>query len=145
MIPKDTFSNLYLEIYQDEKKRKVGLSAAVGRTVHPLLADRPPGRRRLSAWLGGERGDTGCSGMNNGLSAPGCRTVRAPRGPSAWAPRTVRGCHARVGSRPRDVNEAGTPFSSPTQPRSSLFLSLLLSLKKRHPLWDFVWGTPRTV
>jgi hypothetical protein len=118
----------------------------VGRTVRPLLADRPPGRRRLSARLGVERGSTGCSGTNNGLSAPGRQTVWAPRRPSAWAPWTVRRCPARVGPRSRDANEAGTPFSSPTRPRSSLFLSLSCSLSRKDtPLGDFVWGTPRTV
>jgi hypothetical protein len=103
---------------------------AVGQTVRPLLADRPPGRRGLSARLGGVRGSIGCPGTNNGLSAPGCRTVHAPREPSAWAPRTVRGCRARVGPRPRDENEAGTPSLLQPDP-GALSSSLSCSLSRK--------------
>jgi hypothetical protein len=113
---------------------------AVGRTVRPLLENRPPGRPGPSAQLEGKRGNTGCSGANNRPSVLGCRIVRAPRGPSAWAPRTVRACRARMGPRSRAVKEAGSSFSSPTRPRPPLLISLLLSLKKRLPPWGFRLG-----
>jgi hypothetical protein len=85
MIPKDTFSNLYLGIYQAENEKE-------GWTVRRSRSDCPDAPGGLSARAGrtvraacGEEGGTGCSGVNNGPSAPGRRTVRAPRGLSAGA------------------------------------------------------------
>jgi hypothetical protein len=112
-------------------KRLVGLSAVVGWTVRPFLADRPPGRRGSSARFVGKRGGTGRSGANNGPSAPGCRTVRAPCGLSARASRTVRACRAQVG--PRTRGDMSIALLSPSQTARDLHpsLFLLLSLKKR--------------
>jgi hypothetical protein len=94
MIPKDTYSNLYLRIYQAEFE-KVGRTARGSRPDCPrYLADRPPPLQGPSAWVVGTWGGTGCSGCNNGPSALGCRTVRAPRGPFAGESRTVRACRA---------------------------------------------------
>jgi hypothetical protein len=47
MIPKDILENLYLKLFHAEIKKEVGPSAATGRTVRLLLADRPaaPGGR----------------------------------------------------------------------------------------------------
>jgi hypothetical protein len=111
----------------------------MGRTVRPLLADCPPGRRGLSARLVEKRDSTGRSRANNGSSAPGCRTVRAPRGPSAWAPRTVRTCRAQVGPRSRgDKSAASFLYPKPQEAFPSRSLSLSL-------LGDFDSSSPRTV
>jgi hypothetical protein len=95
MIPKDILENLYLKSFHAEIKKEVGQSTSTGRTVRLLLADRPQGQRGPSAWLVGRRCVSGRSGSNNGPSAPGDRTVRAPRGPSAGVSRTA----ARVARR----------------------------------------------
>jgi hypothetical protein len=100
MIPKDSYSNLYPEIYQAIKKEDLGPSATDGRTVQPYQGDRPQVPHGLSARVAEARGATGCSGGNFGPFAPGCQTVRAPR-LSAGASRTVRACHAQVGPGPR--------------------------------------------
>jgi hypothetical protein len=126
-------------------KEEVGPSAAIGRTVRLLLADRPPGQRGLSAWLVGRRCFTGRSGGNNGLSVPGVRTVRAPRGLSAWVSRTGRPCLARVGPRPQDEVKKPSLLLSQTRPNPFLSLHLAPTQRKELPLRDFVWGTPRTV
>jgi hypothetical protein len=49
----------------------------------------------------GRRRSSGRSGSNNGPSAPGARTVRAPRGLSTGVLRTVRPFRTRVGPRPQ--------------------------------------------
>jgi hypothetical protein len=122
----------------------------MGRTVRPLLADCPPGRHGLSARLVEKRDSTGRSRANNGSSAPGCRTVRAPRGPSAWAPRTVRTCRAQVGPRSRgDKSAASFLYPKPQEafPSRSLSLSLFIVLYQRKGslLGDFDSSSPRTV
>jgi hypothetical protein len=104
----------------------------VDRTVRTLLADRPLGRGGLSARLMGKRGGTGCSGANNGSSTPGCRTVRAPRGPSAGASWTVRTCRTSVGPRSREVKSiVSSLFPKPQEAFPSL--SFLLYLKEKAP------------
>jgi hypothetical protein len=87
MIPKDSNSNHYLKECQAEKKGTLGPSAAMGQTVRPYLADRPPVQREPSARVVGAQGGTGGSGCNIGPSASGCQTVRAPRGQSVCAAR----------------------------------------------------------
>jgi hypothetical protein len=145
MIPKDTFLNLYLRIYQAEKKRKVGWFAAMGQTVRPLLADRPSGRRGLSARLERESGSTGCSGANNGPSAPGRRTVCAPRGLSAGVSWIVRVCRALVGPGTQRDKAVAIPSLSQTARTLPLPLFLALSQKKGPHLWTFDSSTPGTV
>jgi hypothetical protein len=105
MIPKDSYSNLYLGIYQVEIKKEGGRSDS-----SRYMADRPPVRGGPSAQVGGAWGGTGCPYANNGPSVPGCRTVRAPRGLSAGVSRTVRACRMLVGPGSRDVSQAGSPF-----------------------------------
>jgi hypothetical protein len=139
MIPKDILENLYLKLFHAEIKKEVGPSAATGRTVRLLLADCPPGQRGPSAWLVGRSCSTGCSGSFNGQSAPGVRTVRAPRGPSAGVLRTVRPCRARVGPRPRDENKSA-PFPSPTPNPVLPSLSFLLPLKEKSSLLGILIG-----
>jgi hypothetical protein len=145
MIPKDILENLYLKLFHAEIKKEVGPSAATGRTVRLLLADCLPGQRGPSAWLVGRRCSTGCSGSIKGQSAPGVRTVRAPRGPSAGVSRTVRPCRARVGPRPWDEINPASPFLPPPKPVRPFLLSLAPSQSDSPPLRDFSWGTPRTV
>jgi hypothetical protein len=146
MIPKDILENLYLKLFHAEIKKEVGPSAATGRTVRLLLADCPPGQRGPSAWLVGRRCSTGCSGSINGQSAPGVRTVHAPRGLSAGVSRTVRPCCcARVGPRPRGLKSKAGCLLSPSDPISFPYLFLASSQRKDLPLRDFAWGTPRTV
>jgi hypothetical protein len=106
----------------------------MGRTVRLLLADCLPGRRGPSARLVGKRCSTGRSGSNNGPSVPGRQTVRAPRGLSAGASRTVCACRAPMGPRPQDENQAGPSLSRP-KTHSSLFLTL--SRRKSSPHWNF--------
>jgi hypothetical protein len=117
----------------------------VGRTVRPLLVDRPPGRCGPSARLMGKRGSTGCSGANNGPSAPGCQTVRAPRGPSTRAPRTVRECRTQVGPKTRGDKPVALLSLSQTARTLPLSLFLALSQRKGPLLGDFDLSTPRTV
>jgi hypothetical protein len=90
----------------------------VGRTVRPLLADRPPGRRGPSARLVGKRGGTGRSGANNGPSALGCQTVRA--------------CHAQVGPRSRGDKSAAS-FLFPKTQEAFPSLSFLFCIKEKAP------------
>jgi hypothetical protein len=139
MIPKDILENLYLKLFHAEIKKEVGPSASTGRTVRLLLADRPQGQRGPSAWLVGRRCVSGRSGSNNGQSAPGVWTVRAPRGLSAGASRTVRPCHARVGPRPRDVVKQPS-FSFPNPTLSSSFSPFLLPLKEKGSLLGMSFG-----
>jgi hypothetical protein len=115
----------------------------MGRTVPPLLADCPPGRRGPSVRLVGKRCSTGRSRSNNGPSAPGRRTVRVPRELSTGVSRTVRACRTPVGPRPRDENQAG-PFSSLSRPKThtSLFLALSLSKKKLPTLKLLIQALP---
>jgi hypothetical protein len=139
MIPKDSNSNHYLKESQAEKKGRLGPSAAVGRTVRQFLADCPSVRRGPSARVEGAPGSIRGSGLNNRSSAPGCRTVRVPRGLSAGASRTVRACRAQVGPDSRAVSQADrTP--SPNRKEPHLFPSLLLSLKKGPPLLGTLFG-----
>jgi hypothetical protein len=144
MIPKDSNSNHYLKESQAEKKGRLGPSAAVGRTVRQFLADCPSVRRGPSARVEGAPGSIGGSGLNNRSSAPGCRTVRVPRGLSAGASRTVRACRAQVGPDSRAVSQADRTPSPNRNNLISFPLSCSLS-RKDPPLGDFVWGTPRTV
>jgi hypothetical protein len=125
-------------------KKEVGPSAAIGQTVRLLLADCLPGQRGPSAWLVGRRCSTGCSGSINGQSAPGVRTVHAPRGLSAAMSRTVRPCRARVGPRPRDEIDPASLSLPPPKPVYP-FLLLAPSLRKGLLPRDFDWGTPWTV
>jgi hypothetical protein len=118
-------------------RRKVGLSAAVGRTVRTLLADRPPGRGGLSAQLVGKRGGTGCSGANNGPSAPGRRSVRAPRGLSARAARRWVPGREEISLLPSLLSQ--------TTRTPSLPLFLALSQRKGPHFGTFDSSTPRTV
>jgi hypothetical protein len=125
MIPKDSYSNLYLRIYQAEKKKAGrtvrhsgpdcpvvpgGPSVGAARTVRSYLVDRPSVRRGRSAWVEGAWGGTGGSGANNGPSVPGCRTVRAPHGLSVCASRTVCTSRAQMGSGREVLSQQTYPF-----------------------------------
>jgi hypothetical protein len=87
----------------------------------------------------------GCSVSFNGLSAPWVRTVRAPRGLSAGASRTVRAYHAPVGPRSRMSKVCCLPSRSQTERRPLLSIFLALSLRKVSLLGDFDSSTSRTV
>jgi hypothetical protein len=136
MIPKDTFQIFISSYIKLKLKREVGPSVAMGQTVRPLLADCPPGRCGPSSRLVEKRCSSGRSGSNNGPSTLGGRTVRAPRGLSTGASRTVHRCRAPVGPRPQDENEARLLlFPNPTQVIP--FLSFLLPLKDKASLLGF--------
>jgi hypothetical protein len=105
------------------------VSVCFHRYVRSFLADRPPGRRGPSARLVGKRGSTGRSEANNRQSAPGCHTVRAPRGPSARAPQTVRACRAHVG--PKSRGDKPAALLSLSQTARTLHPSLFLALSQR--------------
>jgi hypothetical protein len=123
MIPKDIFTNLYLELYQAKFKGEVGPSAAMGRTVRLLLADCPSGRRGPSAWLVGKRCDTGRSGSNNRPSARVANCSRGRRKPSA--------CATCVWVPGRGDENKQDSFSSPNPTQVISFLSFLLPLKEK--------------
>jgi hypothetical protein len=89
----------------------------------------------------GDWGGTGGSGANNGPSAPGRRTVRAPRGLSAGASRTFRARHVQVGWSREYISQAVSFLL--LKPNPSLFyfsVSCSLSLKKRPSPWGFCLG-----
>jgi hypothetical protein len=150
MISKDSYSNLYLGIYQAEIKKEGAERTVrpVGWTIRLYLADRPPVRRGPSAWFEGDWGSTGGSGANNGPSAPGCRTVRAPRGLSAGASWNIRAYRTQVGPRSQGDKSTTLPFFFPNRKSPSphlslslsLSLSLLLFLKEGPPSWGFRMG-----
>jgi hypothetical protein len=133
MIPKDIFANLYLKLYQAKIKRGGRTARVIGRTVWLLLADCPSGQRGPSAWLVGRRCITGHSRCNNGPSALGVRTVRAPRGLSAGC----RGPSARAARRwdPGRGIKSSRHLSSFPQPDPIFsLLSFLLPLKEKASL-----------
>jgi hypothetical protein len=118
----------------------------VGWTVCLYLADCSPVRRGPSAQFEGDWGGTRGSGAYNGPSAPGHRTVRAPRGLSAGVSQTVHTCRAQVGPRSRGDKPTALSFFFPNRKSPSPHLSLALSQERTPPpLGDFDWGTPRTV
>jgi hypothetical protein len=137
-ISLDTCSNLYLGIYQAEIEK-------AGRTVRGSGLDCPAAPSGPSAWVVGRRGGTGRSGANNGSSAPGCRTVRAPRGPFAGASQTVRACRTQVGPTSRGDKSATLLSLSQTARGLPPSLFLALSQGKGPLLGDFDSSTPRTV
>jgi hypothetical protein len=128
MILKDSYSDLYLKIYQAEIKKR-GWSDCPWQWAGPSahLTDCLPVRRGPSARVEGAWGGTGVSDANNGPSASGCRTVRAPRGLSAGSSRTVRACRVQVGPRSRG-DKSTTLFSSSQTARALLHISLSFSL-----------------
>jgi hypothetical protein len=113
-------------------KRLVGLSAAVGRTVRPFLADPPPGRRGPSAWFVGKRGGTGRSGGNNGPSAHLADRPQGHRGQSTHVARRW------VPGRGEISHQLSFLFPKPQE--TFIPLSFLLSLKKRPSPWGFRLG-----
>jgi hypothetical protein len=137
MIPKDSNSNHYLKESQAEKKGRLGPSAAVGRTVRPYLADRPPVWRGPSARVEGARCGTGGSRRIFRPSAMRYQTIRAPCGPSAGTSQAVRACHAQVGPGSRVAMSIVHPLFLPTRKDTHLSISLLFSLKKGPPPWGF--------
>jgi hypothetical protein len=142
MIPKDSYSTLYIGIYKLKRKRSSDCPRQAGGASGLTKRTICGSPHRLYTQVAGAWGATRCSGGNFGPSAPRCRTIRAHRGLSAGALRTV---HAQVGLGLRVVSQAGSPFLLKPD-HSLIFLSLSLSLscslslKKGTPPWGFGLG-----
>jgi hypothetical protein len=133
MIPKESYSNLYLEIYQAEME-KVGWTV---RGSGPACPAAPGGPSAGAA-------RTVCAGQGN-FGAVLEVLVQITDRP--LTSRTVRGCIADCPREPRTgrtgprADKSTSPFpSAQTRPKLHPSPSFLLSLKKGPPPWGFRLG-----
>jgi hypothetical protein len=118
MIPKDTYSNLYLGLYQAEIEK-------AGRTVRGSASDYPATPGGPSVRVVGRRGGTRCSTVNNGPSTHLADRPLGHRGLSTRAARRwVLGCE-EISLLPS--------FLFPKPQEVFIPLSFLLSLKEKAP------------